>query len=247
MKILLVNDDGLYANGLLTLAKRLSEDHSVTVIAPDSERSGSSRSLTFHSALNFMQMAVSEDFESYILNGTPADCTKFGIDTVMRGDKPDVVISGINNTCNIGTDIAYSGTVNAALEACMHEVYGIAVSYDCKDNDYTYVADFIAKNLEFLIGLLPTDKNTIFNINFPSVPPQLKGVRFATTGDRKYFDEYRYVDGRGYFITGYPVASEANDGQTDVVLNEQGYATVSPVKLNFNDTALYEAVKDIKL
>ena len=243
MKILLVNDDGLYANGLLTLAKRLSEDHSVTVIAPDSERSGSSRSLTFHSALNFMQMAVSEDFESYILNGTPADCTKFGIDTVMRGDKPDVVISGINNTCNI----AYSGTVNAALEACMHEVYGIAVSYDCKDNDYTYVADFIAKNLEFLIGLLPTDKNTIFNINFPSVPPKLKGVRFATTGDRKYFDEYRYVDGRGYFITGYPVASETNDRQTDVVLNEQGYATVSPVKLNFNDTALYEAVKDIKL
>lgn len=247
MKILLVNDDGLYANGLLTLAKRLSEDHSVTVIAPDSERSGSSRSLTFHSALNFMQMAVSEDFESYILNGTPADCTKFGIDTVMRGDKPDVVISGINNTCNIGTDIAYSGTVNAALEACMHEVYGIAVSYDCKDNDYAYVADFIAKNLEFLIGLLPTDKNTIFNINFPSVPPKLKGVRFATTGDRKYFDEYRYVDGRGYFITGYPVASETNDRQTDVVLNEQGYATVSPVKLNFNDTALYEAVKDIKL
>lgn len=247
MKILLVNDDGLHANGLLTLAKRLSEDHSVTVIAPDSERSGSSRSLTFHSALNFMQMAVSEDFESYILNGTPADCTKFGIDTVMRGDKPDVVISGINNTCNIGTDIAYSGTVNAALEACMHEVYGIAVSYDCKDNDYAYVADFIAKNLEFLIGLLPTDKNTIFNINFPSVPPKLKGVRFATTGDRKYFDEYRYVDGRGYFITGYPVASETNDRQTDVVLNEQGYATVSPVKLNFNDTALYEAVKDIKL
>lgn len=247
MKILLVNDDGLYANGLLTLAKRLSEDHSVTVIAPDSERSGSSRSLTFHSALNFMQMAVSEDFESYILNGTPADCTKFGIDTVMRGDKPDVVISGINNTCNIGTDIAYSGTVNAALEACMHEVYGIAVSYDCKDSDYTYVADFIAKNLEFLIGLLPTDKNTIFNINFPSVPPKLKGVRFATTGDRKYFDEYRYVDGRGYFITGYPVASETNDRQTDVVLNEQGYATISPVKLNFNDTALYEAVKDIKL
>ena len=247
MKILLVNDDGLYANGLLTLAKRLSEDHSVTVIAPDSERSGSSRSLTFHSALNFMQMAVSEDFESYILNGTPADCTKCGIDTVMRGDKPDVVISGINNTCNIGTDIAYSGPVNAALEACMHEVYGIAVSYDCKDNDYTYVADFIAKNLEFLIGLLPTDKNTIFNINFPSVPPKLKGVRFATTGDRKYFDEYRYVDGRGYFITGYPVADETNDRQTDVVLNEQGYATVSPVKLNFNDTALYEAVKDIKL
>lgn len=247
MKILLVNDDGLYANGLLTLAKRLSEEHSVTVIAPDSERSGSSRSLTFHSALNYMQMAVSEDFESYILNGTPSDCTKFGIDTVMKGDKPDVVISGINNTCNIGTDIAYSGTVNAALEACMHEVYGIAVSYDCKDNDYTYVADFVAKNLEFLIGLLPTDKNTIFNINFPSVPPTLKGVRFSTTGDRKYHDEYQYVQGRGYFITGYPVGDESNEAYTDVVLNGQGYATISPVKLCFNDTALYEAVKDIRL
>lgn len=247
MKILLVNDDGLYAKGLLTLAERLSKEHSVTVIAPDGERSGSSRSLTFHGALNFMQMAISEEYESYILNGTPADCTKFGIDTVLKGNKPDVVISGINNTCNIGTDIAYSGTVNAALEACMHEVYGIAVSYDCKDNDYNYVADFVANNLEFLIGLLPTDKNTIFNINFPCVPPQLKGVRFATTGDRKYFDEYQYVDGSGYFITGYPVASEVNDGDSDVVLNGEGYATISPVKLNFNDTALFNAVKGIKL
>lgn len=247
MKILLVNDDGLYAKGILTLAESLSKSHSVTVIAPDTERSGSSRSLTFHSALNYMQMAVSENFESYILNGTPADCTKFGIDTIMKGEKPDVVISGINNTCNIGTDIAYSGTVNAALEACMHDVYGIAVSYDCKDNDYTYVADFVANNLEFLIGLLPTDKNTIFNINFPCVPPQLKGVRFSTTGDRKYLDEYQYVEGSGYFITGYPVASEVNDGDTDVVLTEQGYATIAPVKLNFNDSALFEAVKGIKL
>lgn len=243
MKILLVNDDGVHAHGLRDLAARLKRDgHKVNIVAPDSERSGSGRSLTFHSALRFEE---TED-GVYAVNGTPSDCVKFGIDVIL-GERPDVVISGINNTCNIGTDIAYSGTVNAALEACMHEVYGIAVSYDCKDNDYTYVADFIAKNLEFLIGLLPTDKNTIFNINFPSVPPQLKGVRFATTGDRKYFDEYRYVDGRGYFITGYPVADETNDRQTDVVLNEQGYATVSPVKLNFNDTALYEAVKDIKL
>ena len=243
MKILLVNDDGVHAHGLRDLAARLKRDgHKVNIVAPDSERSGSGRSLTFHSALRFEE---TED-GVYAVNGTPSDCVKFGIDVIL-GERPDVVISGINNTCNIGTDIAYSGTVNAALEACMHEVYGIAVSYDCKDNDYTYVADFIAKNLEFLIGLLPTDKNTIFNINFPSVPPKLKGVRFATTGDRKYFDEYRYVDGRGYFITGYPVADETNDRQTDVVLNEQGYATVSPVKLNFNDTALYEAVKDIKL
>ncbi len=247
MKILLVNDDGLYAKGILTLAERLSKEHSVVIVAPDSERSGSGRSLTFHNALNYMQMAISEDYESYILNGTPADCTKFGIDTILAGEKPDVVISGINNTCNIGTDIAYSGTVNAALEASMHDVYGIAVSYDCKDNDYTYVADFIAKNLEFLIGLLPTDKFTVFNINFPSVPPHLKGVRFATTGDRKYNDEYQYVEGKGYFITGYPVSDDSNDDSSDVVLNENGYATVSPVRLNFNDSALFDAVKDLKL
>lgn len=247
MKILLVNDDGLYAKGILTLAERLCKEHSVTIVAPDTERSGSGRSLTFHSALNYMQMAISEEYESYILNGTPADCTKFGIDTILAGNKPDVVISGINNTCNIGTDIAYSGTVNAALEACMHEVYGLAVSYDCDDNDYGYVADFVAKNLEFLIGLLPTDKNTIFNINFPCVPPKLNGVRFATTGDRKYHDEYQYVEGRGYFITGYPLSDDKNAGYTDVVLNGVGYATISPVKLNFDDTALFEAVKGIRL
>ena len=247
IKILPVDDDGLYAKGLLTLAERLSKDHSVTIVAPDNERSGSGRSLTFHSALNYVQMAISEEYESYILNGTPADCTKFGIDTVLKGEKPDVVISGINNTCNIGTDIAYSGTVNAAIEACMHDVYGIAVSYDCDDSDYTYVADFVARNLEFLIGLLPTDKNTVFNINFPCVPPRLKGVRFSTTGNRKYHDEYQFVEGKGYFITGYPVGDDDNEENTDVVLNGRGYATVSPVRLNFNDDELYRAVKELKL
>lgn len=247
MKILIVNDDGIYAKGLTTLAGTLAKHHDVTVIAPDGERSGSGRSLTFHGALNYQSLDIVQGAKCYTLSGTPSDCTKFGIDVIMQKNKPDVVISGINNTCNIGTDIVYSGTVNAALEACMHKVYGIAVSYDCKDGDYGFVAKFIAGNLEKLVDLLPEDKNTIFNINFPCAEDKLKGIRFARTGDRLYNDEYQYVEGRGYFITGYPVASEHNAHDTDVVLCEQNYATVAPVKINLNDETLYDRIKDIKL
>ena len=243
MKILLVNDDGVHAHGLRDLAARLKRDgHKINIVAPDSERSGSGRSLTFHSALRFEE---TED-GVYAVNGTPSDCVKFGIDVIL-GERPDVVISGINNTCNIGTDIVYSGTVNAALEACMHRVKAIAVSYDCGDGDYTYVSEFVARNLSLLIGLLPGDCNTLFNINFPLPQSELKGVRFARTGDRYYDDEYQYVEGSGYFITGSPVPAKDCDPESDVVLCEQGWATVSPVRISLNDDRVYSAVKEVKL
>lgn len=247
MKILLVNDDGIFAQGLRAMSLALCEKHEVFIVAPDGEKSGSGRSLTFHNHLNYNKEDIIQGVESYSLTGTPADCTKFGIDTILKGNKPDVVISGINNTCNIGTDIVYSGTVNAALEACMHDVYGIAVSYNCFDGNYDFVARFVADNLQKLIDLLPKDKSTIFNINFPVSQDKLKGIVFSRTGERIYHDEYQFIEGKGYLITGHPIAHDKNENNTDVVLCENGYATIAPVKVNLNDEALYNAIKDIRL
>lgn len=243
MKILLVNDDGVFAPGLHALADALGE-HEVFIVAPDREQSGCGRSLTFHSALNFKPVEF-RGRTAYALEGTPSDCVKFGIDVILKF-KPDVVISGINNTCNIGTDIVYSGTVNAALEACLHKVKAIAVSYDCEDGDYSYVADFVARNLGLLADMLPSDCNTIFNINFPCAQKDLKGVKIARTGDRFYEDEYQFVQGSGYFITGHPVPAEGNDPESDVVLCEQGWATVAPVRIYLNDDALYSRLKEVR-
>lgn len=245
MKILLVNDDGVSAPGLHALAHALCADHELYIVAPSYERSGCGHSLTFHEPLNFKPVASDDGRLIYSLDGTPADCVKFGIDVIL-GFKPDLVISGINNTCNIGTDIVYSGTVNAALEACLHKVKAIAVSYENKDNDYAYVAKFVARNVSLLADMLPGDCNTIFNINFPCPQSELKGVRIARTGDRFYLDEYQYVPDKGYFITGHPVPAEGNDPETDVVLCEQGWATVSPVRVYLNDDALWSRLKEVR-
>ncbi len=244
MKILLVNDDGVYAPGLHALAAALERDHELWIVAPDREQSGCSHSLTFHSALNYQSVTLGGR-KAFALHGTPADCVKFGIDVIMDG-KPDVVVSGINNTCNIGTDIVYSGTVNAALEACLLQVKAIAVSYECTDGDYSHVADFVARKLERLTALLPDDCNTIFNINVPCPQAQLKGYRFARTGDRLFEDEYQYVPGKGYFITGHPVAVDGNALDSDVVLCEQGWATISPVKISYNDAALLAELAEMQ-
>ena len=245
MKILLVNDDGVYAPGLHAMADALCKDHEVFIVAPDREQSGCGHSLTFHQPLNFAPVSFDGGRTAYSLHGTPADCVKFGIDVIL-GFKPDLVVSGINNTCNIGTDIVYSGTVNAALEACLHKVKAIAVSYDNTDGDYAYVAKFVARNAALLADMLPADCNTVFNLNFPCPQKDLKGVRIARTGDRFYHDEYQFVPGKGYFITGHPVSAEDNDPESDVVLCEQGWATVAPVRVYLNDDALWSRLKEVK-
>lgn len=245
MKILLVNDDGIGAPGLHAMADALFADHEVYIVAPDKEQSGCGHSLTFHVPLNYRFAPFEDGRTAYSLSGTPADCVKFGIDVIL-GFKPDLVISGINNTCNIGTDIVYSGTVNAALESCLHKVKALAVSYENTDGDYDYVAKFVARNLSLLADMLPGDCNTIFNINFPCPQKDLKGVKIARTGDRFYHDEYQYVPERGYFITGHPVPAEYNDPESDVVLCEKGWACVSPVRVYLNDDALWSRLKEVK-
>ena len=247
MNILLVNDDSVYAPGIIALANALKDEHKVTIIAPAKQMSGTSHSITFYSFLNYEKLDIVDGVDSYIVNGTPCDCTKFGMDVIMKREFPDLVISGINKGYNIGTDILYSGTVNAATEGAVFKIKSIAVSqnYDLKSFDFT--ANFIKKNLDKLMDIIPNEEHIALSINVPTDDPKLlKGAKIATVGLQRYNDYYVYVENKGYHIMGEPLADIGNDEYTDVELIKDNYISISFVKHEFNDYISFEKNKDLR-
>jgi len=248
MNILLVNDDSVYAPGILTLAKALKDEHKVTIIAPAKQMSGTSHSITFYDFLNFEKLDIIDGVDSYIVNGTPCDCTKFGMDVILNQNYPDVVISGINKGYNIGTDILYSGTVNAATEGAVFKIKSIAVSqnYDLKSFDFT--ANFIKKNLQKLIDIIPNERHVALSINVPTDDKELlKGVKIAKVGLQRYNDYYVHIENKGYHIMGQPLEDIGNDEYTDVELIKNNYISISFVQHEFNDYSSFEAFKDLEI
>ena len=247
MNILLVNDDSVYAPGIIALANALKDEHKVTIIAPAKQMSGTSHSITFYSFLNYEKLDIVDGVDSYIVNGTPCDCTKFGMDVILNGNYPDLVISGINKGYNIGTDILYSGTVNAATEGAVFKIKSIAVSqnYDLKSFDFT--ANFIKKNLYKLMDIIPAEKHIALSINVPTDDEKiLKGAKIATVGLQRYNDYYVYVENKGYHIKGEPLADIGNNEYTDVELIKDNYIAISFVQHEFNAFDAFEKNKDLK-
>lgn len=175
MKILVVNDDGIASSGIEMLARLAKNFGSVTVVAPDRQCSGMSQRLTFDSDYPVRPYCFPvEGVEAYSVGGTPVDCVRAALGHVLARE-PDIVFSGINSGYNIGRDIAYSGTVGAALEALMSGVPAIAFSQGFS-LDHRLVEENIPAIIKELILSEITDKE-IWNVNFPVCQPeQLRGI-----------------------------------------------------------------------
>ena len=239
MKILLVNDDGINGYGIRSLARVLSRSHSVTVVAPMRECSGTSHAITFFKALNYIPDYTIEGVKAaYSLDGTPVDCVKFGIDVICKGNEPDLIISGINNQLNLGTDVIYSGTVNAAFEGAIMDYKSIAVSTECDCDDFEFPSEFISNNLDRIIALI--DKaNTIININIPcNDRTKIKGVIVTELGIKRYNDRYelrKSTNHSGYYLIGNPVTVPENPIDCDVEMCNEGYITISPLTIQLTN------------
>ena len=152
MKILISNDDGIFASGIRALMEVLSKEHDVYVIAPDRERSAAGHSITLHTPLRVEELEPKFNVKrAWAVTGTPGDCVKMGINAILAEDElPDIVITGPNHGPNLGIDILYSGTVSAAMEGAILGYPSIAVSvagnYQDLDHFY-YAAEFIRKFL----------------------------------------------------------------------------------------------------
>lgn len=249
MRVLIVNDDGINAKGIVELAKGLRDKHQVTVIAPDSECSGWSHYLHFHIPVSYEKIDAIEGCKCYRLAGTPCDCPKFGIFEIMKDEPPDIVLSGINNGVNAATDVIYSGTVNAAIEAAINGVKAIAVSVGGHENEYGNVVEFIAENLDRLSQIT----EYVLSINFPcNDKAKIKGIKFTEVGVNKFNDEYIKLPGSGkygnsFMLTGEEIKDTSGDMSKDIAAIHEGYISITPIKPQFTDYTQLEKIKNIEL
>jgi 5'-nucleotidase len=176
MRILITNDDGIYAKGIEVLYQILAPEHDVYVVAPETEQSAVGHAITFLDPLRVKEVKRNGVFFGYAVNGTPADCVKLAIRELMK-PLPDLVISGINHGANVGENVIYSGTVSAATEAAMLGFPSIAVSIDdYPSNDYSGPIVFLPKIIKLIEGR-SFPAGVSLNINFPLLPDEeIKGI-----------------------------------------------------------------------
>ncbi|MES2070710.1 MAG: 5'/3'-nucleotidase SurE [Pseudomonadota bacterium] len=234
MKILISNDDGYLAPGIVALADVLAPIADITIVAPDSNRSGTSNALTLDRPLSVFR--ASNGF--YFVNGTPSDCVHIALTAIMQ-DKPDLVVSGINQGQNMGDDTLYSGTVAAATEGYLFGVPAIAFSQLEKGWAHLDAAARVAREMvERRFESL--SRPFLLNVNIPNLPyPQIKGVRTARLGRRHMAEgAIRAQDphGRDIYWIGPPgKAKDAGEG-TDFFIASQGYVSVTPLQIDLTDT-----------
>lgn len=256
MNILIVNDDGINADGLRALASVLKDTHNLTIVAPESERSGSSHSITIGKPL-YLKSVNDPQFEgidAYFANGTPADCTKLGL--AAFGKEYDLVVSGINFGENLGLDLLYSGTVNAAEEGVLNEVPAAAISQhlpeqDASKEEIDAVIEETASLAAELINQIdwkPFSKR-VCNINFPwRKPGTIKGIKACRQGRRRYdlnFDKNLPPTEREYtWEVRHKIDLPYNEKyETDWFWATRGYITLTPMQWNKTD---FEYLKEME-
>lgn len=231
MRILIANDDGVYAPGIIALHQALADYAECAVIAPDADRSGASSSLTLDRPLHPQRLD-----NGYIsINGTPTDCVHLGLNGLLA-QVPDMVVAGINLGANLGDDVLYSGTVAAALEGRFLGRPAFAFSLLSRQTDNLPAAAQIARRLVEMHDRLELPPRTVLNVNIPNLPlERIRGIQLTRLGHRaRAAAPVKSVNPRGkegYWIA---VAGDAEDGGpgTDFHAVMQGYVSITPLQLD---------------
>ncbi len=246
MRILLTNDDGIFAEGLCALYDALCSEHEVFVVAPEAERSAVGHAITIADPLRVKRVKRGRKFFGYAVNGTPADCVKIAIHELI-GPQIDVVFSGINRGANVGINVLYSGTVSAATEGVILGYPGIAVSLNAyHDPDYCFAAYFASCLLDNFQEIFAADIFCL-NVNVPALPAhKIKGIKWVTQSTAPLLEKFeKRIDPHGHVY--YWQCSEKfteNNPETDVVALRQGFITLSPLYFNITQEGLLRRLKE---
>ncbi|WP_066891933.1 5'/3'-nucleotidase SurE [Clostridium nigeriense] len=248
MKVLITNDDGINARGIITLAKEIAKKHEVIVVAPREQKSASSHSISIHNPIKIREEKIDKGFKAYSLVGTPADCTQAGLS--LLGKDIDLVISGINRGLNCGTDILYSGTVSAAVEGAIYSVPSIAISmevdWEREDEDYTKAAKWINKVVDIAENSYLRN-DVVLNVNVPNVNEEdIKGIKVCKLGQSTYKTDYVLVEENEdmiYITKG--VRNKISEDDSDLYFLSQGYVTLTPLHFDFTNFKILDEVKNI--
>lgn len=238
MHILVTNDDGVYAPGLIALAKALEPLGKVSILAPDKNWSGAGHVKTLHRPLRVREVTLPDGTLALASDGAPSDCVALAL-LGRVAEKIDLVVSGINPYGNLGHDVTYSGTVTAAMEAVIAGVPGFAFSLAADDTtttwDYGPAASFARRIVQAAIANGLTN-DMLLSVNVPCTPTdQIKGIRITRLGLRVYrdrLDERQDPRGRPYYWIGGDYPTGVPDEGTDFGALAEGYVSVTPLQLD---------------
>lgn len=251
-EILITNDDGFEAAGLLALRDKLRQIANVTIVAPSSEKSACAHSITLTRPLRFIQL---DDGFFKLDDATPSDCIYLALETMFKHKKPDLVISGINHGANVGEDITYSGTCGGAMEGTLQGVNSIAVSQLYNNDSLDKFGFDLACEitLELVQNIFengyPLDGREFLNLNIPAVSKnEYKGLKIVPVGQQNYNTNaqiHRNPRGLEYYWLGTPGIRYAADlgYDCDITTLNQNYASLTPIKL---DMTSYKSIEILK-
>lgn len=247
MKILVSNDDGISSVGINKLVEELNKIGDVTVVAPLTEQSAAGHSITMKIPLRVKEYIINNKFFGYAVDGTPADCIKMGIKNILK-EKPDIVISGINNGSNAAISVIYSGTVSAAREAAIMDVPAIAMSVTSHyPKHYEYAAK-LAVQLSKYVCEKKLRCGTLLNVNVPDLPEdEIKGILLTRQGESTWNDYYEErVDPYGgkYFWLKGEMEIIDTELERDVVALKNGYVSITPVHFDLTDYKMFDEMKN---
>ena len=229
--ILISNDDGVEAQGIQVLTKLMQQLGDVIVVAPDGPRSAASCSISPLDTIYITLVKEETGLKVYRCTGTPTDCVKLALDGLLE-KRPNLVVSGINHGDNASVSVHYSGTVGAALEACMKNVPAIAFSLKTKSQqcDFRPYEDEIVKITRYVLEHgLPDD--VLLNVNFPEVA-QLKGTKICRLGRGRWMKEMVKEGEGAYHLSGYFQNLEPESEDTDYWALDHGFASITPIQLD---------------
>lgn len=252
MKILLTNDDGIYADGLCALYQAIRQaGHEVTVVAPHSQQSAVGHAITVSDPLRVAQVEMEGRITGYAVQGTPADCVKIALNALLA-EPPEMVISGINQGANTGHHVIYSGTVSAATEATMFRIPSIAMSLgvtlmSTEKHDYSHAANFAAQLCDIVRQQGGLPEGTLLNVNVPE-GDQIQGVKICKQAHFHHADIYeKRIDPRNrvyYWLKDEEiVVADPPEVNADYRLLKAGYIVITPIHYDMTDYAMLERLK----
>jgi 5'-nucleotidase len=248
--ILITNDDGIYAEGLLALAKELGSIDELLIVAPFEEQSAVGHAITLSEPLRLRRVKLNEDIFGWATSGRPADAVKLGV-KVLTKITPSLIISGINLGENVGASLIYSGTVSAATEGTLLGIPSIAISIPFSRNpDYRPAAKF-ALHLARLVLANGLPQGVLLNVNVPGLPlDKIKGVKVTRQG-KTYFADFfeERIDPHGgkYYWMGGSVVSLEESEDTDFEALSRGYISITPVHYDLTAYQFMETLRSWNL
>ncbi len=231
-RILITNDDGIFAPGIFALWEAMDALGDVYIVAPDTEKSAVGHAITISDPIRYQPVSRRDGFEGFAVSGTPADCVKIAVHGIMDAE-PDVIISGINSGANVGNNIIYSGTVSAATEGTMLNIPSIAISLDALVDGNFEPAKTIAQQVVQKVLEKGLPQGVLLNVNVPNIPmAEIMGVKITRQGNiyfKDWFDGRESPRGHQYYWMTGKIINPDEDPNHDGVALSDGYVSITPI------------------